>query len=225
MNVPSGADARQNLGMSRGLVGRARQRRRLRTTNRMTSSGAGDDADRSDIAAIAAGDRAALERLYERHRPGLVTFIRRVTGSDHGLTEEVLQDTLMSVWRHAGQFNGDSRVRTWMFTIARRHALGKLRGRPLPDVLRPDEIEPHVALEPGADDAALGNLAIARMRELIERLPDHYQVVLVLSFVEQMTYAEIASVLDVPIGTVRSRISRARESLARLARTEGVSGD
>ncbi|WP_162941878.1 RNA polymerase sigma factor [Desertimonas flava] len=127
----------------------------MRRSEATRAGGEGDRADqvdRSDIAAIAGGDQQALERLYERHRGPLVAFVGHITG-DRGLAEEVLQDTLLAIWHHAGRFEPRARVRTWMYTIARRNALSRLRRR-RPAVTDVGDLDPDdavFAFESGAN--------------------------------------------------------------------------
>lgn len=180
-----------------------------------------DAMDRADLAAVCNSDRDALARLYERHREGLFGFILRVTSYDRMLAEEVLQDTLLAVWFHAASFAGNSQVRTWIYSIARRNALSKLRKK------RPDPVDPEAAIPvidtgPSPDDDALARVEAGVLNGLIDRLPEQLRVILVLAFVEDMPYPEISEVLDVPIGTVKSRVSRARAALVQLGRQAGV---
>src|ERR1051326_2767418 len=83
------------------------------------------------ITRIAAGDREALTDLYARYRQSLFRFLLHLT-PDYGLAEELLQDTLLAVWRSAGSFQGRSSVQTWLLGIARRQAHNTLRQRGLP---------------------------------------------------------------------------------------------
>ncbi len=182
-----------------------------------------DAADRADLAAVVDGDRQALARLYERHREPLFGFILRTTGYDRGLAEEVLQDTLLAVWFNAASFIGAAQVRTWIYSIARRNALSKLRKK-RPDPVDPEDALPVVDTGPTPDDQALARLEAGQLDQLIDRLPEVFRTVLVLAFVEDLPYPEISQVLDVPIGTIKSRVSRARAALVALARQERVLG-
>lgn len=175
-----------------------------------------DAADRADLAAIVGGDRHALARLYERHREPLFGFVLRTTSYDRGLAEEVLQDTLLAVWFNAASFAGASQVRTWIYSIARRNALSKLRKK-RPDPVDPEAAIPVADLGPTPDDRALARLEVGVLNRLIDELPEHFRVILVLAFVEDLPYPEISQVLDVPIGTVKSRVSRARAALVTRA--------
>jgi RNA polymerase sigma-70 factor (ECF subfamily) len=180
-----------------------------------------DAADRADLAAVCHGDRDALARLYERHQEALFGFVLRLTASDRMLAEEALQDTLMAVWMNASSFAGESQVRTWIWSIARRNTLSKLRKK------RPDPVDPEAAIPvidsgPSPDDQALARVDAGVLSGLIDQLPEQLRVTLVLAFVEDLPYPEISAVLDVPVGTVKSRVSRARAALVALAREARV---
>lgn len=150
----------------------------------------------------------------------MVAFVHRITG-DSGLAEEVLQDTLLAIWRHAASFEPRAKVRTWMYTIARRNALSRLRRR-RPDVADIGDLEPVASGAPGPDEAALASINGVELWRLIERLPDTHQVVLLLGYVEDLPYPEIGEVLGISVGTVKSRVSRSRAMLAEFARAEGL---
>jgi len=89
------------------------------------------DDDATLVARVARGDGGALARLYQAYAGRLFGYLLRLTG-DRMLAEEVLQDTMLAVWRSADGFAGASAVPTWLFGIARRQAYYRLRGRPPP---------------------------------------------------------------------------------------------
>jgi RNA polymerase sigma-70 factor (ECF subfamily) len=180
-----------------------------------------DALDRADLAAVVAGDRLALGRLYDRHREPMFGYVLRTTGWDRGLAEEVLQDTLMAVWQHAGSFGGQSQVRTWMYSIARRKALSKLRTR-RPDPVDPVSARPVADDGPGPGDDALARLDLHVLSRLIDELPEAMRSVLVLAFIDDLPYHEISAIMDIPAGTIKSRVSRARAALAERATKEGL---
>lgn len=160
------------------------------------------------------GDSAALDDLLRRHHPRLHAVCFRILGRRSD-ADDAAQNALVSIARNLNSFDGRSSFSTWAYRIAANAALDELRRRrrrpqPLRDVERMHE---HLA-DPRAERAgdALEN------RELVERalaaLPEEYRVALVLRDVADLDYEQIATVLDVPIGTVRSRIARGRARLA-----------
>jgi RNA polymerase sigma-70 factor (ECF subfamily) len=173
------------------------------------------------ICQLCAGDHDALATLYHRHAAGLLSYLRRFLDQPE-IAEEVLQDTFLSAWRSARSFIGRSTVRVWLLGIARRQAMNRLR--------RDGAVPPLIPLEDEevatADDpAALVQAQLDReeLTAAVRTLSPLHREVLSLLLVDQLSYAEIAAVLDVPIGTVRSRVSNARHRLAaqlRAARSE-----
>lgn len=174
------------------------------------------EADTRTIARIAAGDRQALTQLYLRHQQSLFSYLLQLT-PDYGLAEDLLQDTLVAVWRSAHSFEGRSSVRTWLIGIARRQAHNALRQRGLPLAgLSELDNTPAIDLEP--EDAVLASAARDELNTAVRQLPLLHREVLGLIFVQQLSYQETAQVLGVPIGTVKSRLNHAKRSLRALLR-------
>ena len=166
------------------------------------------------VARIAAGERDALAELYERFQRPLFRYLCQLT-PDHGLAEEILQDTLVAVWKGAAGFAGRSRVQTWLIGIARRQAHNTLRRRALPlagpdaDIDVPDpgpDPEMHVLAQADRDELAAA----------VQRLAPAHREVLNLNFMQGLSYQEIAEIVGVPEGTVKSRLSNAKQALRTL---------
>ncbi len=173
------------------------------------------------LARVAAGDRDALAGLYDRHRAALSVFLVRMVG-DRSSAEEALQDTLLAVWRGAGGFEGRSSVRTWLYGIARRQAYTRLRRRS-PQLLALDPDAVLVDSSPTPEHVVVARADLAQLMRLIAVLAPVHREALLLFFVDDLSYAEMAQVLQVPVGTVKSRLSNARRALTGLlADTEGA---
>jgi RNA polymerase sigma factor (sigma-70 family) len=170
----------------------------------------GSDADA--MRAIAAGDRRAFEILYARHRGALWSFIRQFV-ADAQLAEEVLQDTLVALWRSAGSFRGEAQVTTWLFAIARRQAYTHLRKRrPVPvDATDRDSVADP---EPTPDRVVAARDELQRVSGWLGDLSPELRETLLLALAGDLSYPEIADVLTVPVGTVKSRVANARRQLA-----------
>jgi RNA polymerase sigma-70 factor, ECF subfamily len=168
--------------------------------------------DEALLRAVAAGDAAALTRLYERHAGALFGYLYRLAG-DRMTAEEILQDTMLAVWRSAAAFAGRSKVTTWLFGVARRQAHNRLRGRsgletigvPLPDPPEPGA---------GPDELAIAAAGGTPVAAAIDRLPEHHRDVIALVFVAGLPLADVAEVLAIPVGTVKSRLHHARAAVA-----------
>ncbi|MEJ3743931.1 RNA polymerase sigma factor [Actinomycetes bacterium KLBMP 9797] len=167
---------------------------------------------------VAGGDSGALASLYERHGGRLFGYVHRLAG-DRMTAEEILQDTMVAVWRSAGSYAGQSRVTTWLFGVARRQAYNRLRGTPPPTAVEPADV-PDAAL--GPDELAIAAAGGTPVAEAVGRLPDHHREVVGLVFVAGLPLAEAAEVLGVPVGTVKSRLHHARAALVRMLAAQGV---
>ncbi|MGH2493161.1 MAG: RNA polymerase sigma factor [Ktedonobacteraceae bacterium] len=163
---------------------------------------------------IADGDREALSELYTRYQRTLFSYLLQLT-PDYGLAEEILQDTLVAVWKSAHRFEGRSSLQTWLIGIARRQAHNTLRQHKLP-VADESEMESLVATEPEPEAFTLANVARAELAEAFSQLAPLHREVLALIFVQELSYQETATILEVPVGTVKSRICNARRALRAL---------
>ena len=168
---------------------------------------------------VAAGHTDAMGELYRRHGEVLFAQIRFVTG-DLALSEEILQDTLVAIWRGAASFRGESKARSWMIAIAHRQARVRLRRRRL-HVVDDAFLAALPSLAPGPEHVALGRAEAAAVIAAIKRLDTAHREVLGLAVGAGLPHSEIAEILQVPVGTVKSRISAARAALARALSREG----
>ena len=168
---------------------------------------------------IASGDRSALATLYERYHRPLFTYLLQHAG-DRGLAEELLQDTFVAVWRGADGFDehfrdGSGSVRAWLTGIARRQAHNALRRLriPLADAAALEEV---AAPDPEPEAWTLSMFARGELIAAFERLPLLYREIALLALVQDYSYAEMAQILDVPLGTVKSRLAGAKRLLRTL---------
>lgn len=169
-------------------------------------SHAGAD-DRALAADAAGGDRSALETLLDRHFDLVHAVCRRVTGDPHDALDAT-QEALIRVAGNIGRFDGRAKLTTWLYRVAVNAALDELRRRkrrPTPADILPD------ARSPTFETSVDARLDVDQA--LREVAPD-FRTAVVLRDLCGLEYEEIAQVLDVPIGTVRSRIARGRAALA-----------
>jgi RNA polymerase sigma-70 factor (ECF subfamily) len=171
--------------------------------------------DESLIDASRSGDRSALDALLRRHVDMVHAVCVRLAGNPAD-GADATQEALLAIVRGLPRFDGRSSVRTWMYRVATNACLDELRRRARrPSVGLPDAVLERVerADGPALDTAVVDRLSIDRA--LVE-LPEEFRVAVVLRDVAGFDYAQIAEVLDVPLGTVRSRIARGRDRLAEL---------
>ncbi len=168
------------------------------------------------IAAVAAErDRAAFTALFDHFAPRVKTYLMRA-GADAAQADELAQETLLTVWRKAETFDaGRATAATWIFAIARNLRIDRFRkewrdvaaGDPVPD-----SIDETAAPDTALSDAERGE----RVRTALRQLPPEQIKVIELSFFDEKPHAEIAKVLGIPLGTVKSRIRIAMNRLREL---------
>ena len=162
------------------------------------------------------GDSAALDDLLRRHHTRLHSVCLRILGR-RADADDAAQNALIAIVRGLPTFDGRSAFSTWAYRIATNAALDELRRRRRRPPPRLDPTEA-TGRTPEPDPRAERALLAFENRELVERalteLPDDFRVAVVLRDVADLDYESIASILDVPIGTVRSRIARGRALLA-----------
>jgi len=170
--------------------------------------------------AMAGGDARALDELYARYGAGIFSFLMARLGGERQLAEEVLQDVMLAAWNGAGGFRGDSKVLTWLLSIARNRAINATRRRRLPAVPFHDAINAR-ADDTGPLEKVLRQTEHRVVREALVNLPANQREVLVLVFYHHLTMNEVAGVLRISTGTVKSRLHRAKEALRRTLQLEG----
>jgi RNA polymerase sigma-70 factor, ECF subfamily len=172
-----------------------------------------ESGERDLLHAVAAGDADALGHLYRLRGAELLAYLAGVC-RDEQVAQELLQDTMLKVWRHATSYRGDASVRTWLFAIARRTARDYLR-RPDRGVVPDAVLGDHPA--PQQDEPEAGALAKAGTQALLaafgELSPLHREVLLLVAL-HGLSVRETAGVLEVAEGTVKSRLHHARRALA-----------
>ena len=171
--------------------------------------------DRALVAAAQAGDRDALERLIRAHYDRIHAVCRRITGNESDAADAA-QEALIAIVRALPRFDGRSAFSTWVYRIATNASLDELRRRRRrPLTVVHDEVRADV--EP-ADTSSTVAYDLVADRELLEAalldVPDDFRIPVVLRDVADLDYQEIADTLDLPLGTVKSRIARGRGMLA-----------
>jgi RNA polymerase sigma-70 factor, ECF subfamily len=177
------------------------------------------DSDAGLLRRIASGEQQALAELYQRHGRIVLAQINLVAG-DRAVSEEILQDTMLAVWRGAASFRGDSSVRSWLIAIARRQTRDRLRRRRMRTV-GDEALAGHASGTPGPEHVALDRAEVAEVAVAIRALAPPHREVLGLVFGAGLSLREAGGVLDVPVGTVKSRLAAARAALSRRLEEKG----
>ncbi len=170
------------------------------------------------VAAAQGGDRNALDQLIRRHYDRIHAVCRRIAGTNRD-ADDACQEALIKIVRSLPRFDGRSSFATWAYRIATNAALDELRKRqrrPMPGVddIADERFEQRVDNDP----SDVGDRMI--LDHALGELPDDLRAAVVLRDVADLEYAEIAEALDIPVGTVKSRISRGRAALAERLRLD-----
>lgn len=171
------------------------------------------------IEAIAGGDMKALEQFHNRYYAKLVRFVTRLVDSSDA-AEEVVNDTLMTVWRTADRFEGRSKPSTWMFGIAYRMAM-KARQKAM---RRRGDVELDENLVGDATGTAEQVIMRTDLAAAMKRLTPDLRAVVELTYFNGFLYTEIASILECPVGTVKTRMMTARKRLREVLDDGETSG-
>ena len=182
-----------------------------------TAASAAEPADEELLNRIAGHDQSAFEAIYLRHSDLVYSIALRVV-ADPGIAQDVAQEVFLRVWRHPALFDVTrGRFVSWLMSVARNRAVDEVRSR---GRRRLREVMP----APGADDPAdpqavdpqlAAQLADERevVRRAMELLPQEQRTAIELAYFGGMTQQEIASVLDTPLGTVKTRVRLAMKKL------------
>jgi len=164
---------------------------------------------------IAAGDRDAHRQIYERHGRGVLSFLMGRLG-DRSAAEEILQEVMLAVWQGAGEFRGDSSVRTWLLAIALKRAHSRMRRLGRERALAPSD----VVSRNGTSSRLNGADVRIDLHTALHRLPDGQRAAVELLFFHGLTVEEAGQALGIAPGTVKSRIHRAKAALRAWLDTE-----
>jgi RNA polymerase sigma-70 factor (ECF subfamily) len=174
--------------------------------------------DEELIGSFQNGNEQAYVELVRRFRDRLMTFVYRFLG-DMDLSEDIVQDTMVKVYTHKHYYKEIAKFSTWIYTIAGNLAKTELRKRKrrkitLLSQLNTDDRKyeiPSTAIE--SEALVQGKFAERDIQRAILQLPLHFRTVVILRDIQELSYEEISKIVDVPLGTVKSRINRARLQL------------
>lgn len=170
----------------------------------------GCEIDRSILRRVANGEDSALQELYTAYGQRMVAYALRLTGSP-AVAEDVVQDTLVIVWRSAGKYRGEGRVLAWLLGILHHTAMKALRRTSQPIS---EEMENTLAsAEPMPEEEVQAGEQTRWVRQGLQSLSPEHRAVLELVFYQGLSLSEAAEVCGCPLGTIKSRLSYARKSL------------
>ncbi|MCG3126140.1 MAG: ECF RNA polymerase sigma factor SigW [Phycisphaerae bacterium] len=185
--------------------------------------------DRELLRAYLQGDAASFDALVDRYARDLYGFLYRFVG-DAALAEDLVQETFLQIHVAADSFDLARPLKPWLYTIAANKARDLLRSRvrrqerslDAPGGGRDSELSLADAVEAAVDDLEQrsdANDDKQRVRALIARMPEHLRMILILGYYQQLPYADIAEILGIPVGTVKSRLHSAVTHFGNLWRS------
>ena len=171
-----------------------------------------DERECALLVRIAGRDSAAMKELYLLYHRRLARFLMRLT-TRYDLAEEIINDTFWVVWQHAGDFRGASRVSTWILGIAYRRGLKTLR------YAGPPPADTNVEAEAGSEEPAKQEELNEWLDVALQRLPLEQRMVIELAYHVGHSCEEIASIMQCPVNTVKTRMFHARRKLKTILTT------
>jgi RNA polymerase sigma-70 factor (ECF subfamily) len=181
--------------------------------------------DSTVVASFLTGETRAFDELMRRYQDRLTNFVFRMIG-DRGRSEDLVQETFVRVYRHLHRFDQTKKFSTWIYTIASNLAKNELRNRSrnplvLFQTIKQNWDADHRPLEwedaqYKPDDLFRKRHLREKVEEAVKALPEHHRIVFVLRELEGKTYEEIADITGVNLGTVKSRLNRARNNFAQI---------
>lgn len=178
------------------------------------------DPDRELVERARAGERAAFDLLVARYQSRLLRLVLRLL-RDQAEAEDVVQETFLKAYRALPRFRGEAAFYTWLYRIAlngARNAVLRRRQRGAPQGVTPAQLPAPVGEIGTPESMLLSKQVMQTIDAAMEALPLELRTAIVLREIEGLSYEEIAQIMECPLGTVRSRIFRAREAIARRLR-------
>lgn len=163
------------------------------------------------IQAIAGGSENAFSEVYRRYHRPIYNYLLRIVQDDAG-ADDILQEVFLAIWQGAGKFKQKASVKTWIYRIAYKQSISWLRKHkrkssrvPLDEMIDSGE---------SPEERAMAAMRSIYINKAMAGLTLKHRAVIELAFVQEMSYAEIAEILDCPVGTVKSRMSYALRQLS-----------
>jgi RNA polymerase sigma-70 factor (ECF subfamily) len=163
------------------------------------------------------GDEDAFQELVDRYKDLVFALIAR-TVPDRSRAEDIAQDVFLRIHRGLPYFRGEARLSTWIYRIVANVCLqDQTRGRPSVSL----DDDRHAGLAPSGSDRQFGDLELRdRLEKAVARLPANYRLLIAAHYLKGVNYEDLADALQLPLGTVKTQLYRAKQQLRRLLETE-----
>ena len=174
--------------------------------------------DEELIARFQDGDEQSYIELVKRYKDRLINFVFRLV-NDRDQAEDIIQDTMLKLYTHKHYYKNIAKFSTWIYTVAGNFAKTELRKKKTRKVTNNSQLgyedrdyDPP-SNEPSPQKLVEDDFINSKIHDAIDNLPEHFRIVTVLRDIEKLPYEEISSIVEIPLGTVKSRINRARLQL------------
>lgn len=168
------------------------------------------------------GNQEAFAFLVQKHQRLVFNIVLRML-QDYEEASEISQEAFFAAWQGLPAFRGEARFATWLYRIAYNCALKQLeqrkRERSLQTAMAAEQMLEGINKQKGTEDMLELHALQAIVREQIEKLPDKYRIVLILRHLQEKTYEEMAEILSMPVGTIKTHLFRARHLLKQRLNT------
>ena len=174
--------------------------------------------DEKLISRFQAGDERAYVELVNRYKDKLLNFVFQFLG-DLEQAEDVVQDTMIRLYEKKHYYKEIAKFSTWIYTIARNLANTELRKRKrrkttyLSQMSKEERQYEIPAVQDDVDQSLHNEFINDRIQSAINNLPEHFKIVIILRDIQELSYDDISNIVEVPLGTIKSRINRARIQL------------
>ncbi len=177
------------------------------------------------VASVLAGDQEAFGELVELYQRPVYNLTYRMLG-EAGEAEDAAQEAFLRAYQHLDRYDNTRPFKTWLLSIASNYCIDRLRKRRLTWLSIEEPLPPHPSLtssEGEPEDAALSGERHAAIQAMLTELAPEYRAAVILRYWYDMSYTEIAEMLDTTESAIKSRLFRARQSLAEKMESEGIS--
>ncbi len=167
------------------------------------------------VEALKRKDNLAFEHLYTNYKASLFTIVKQIINNED-TAADVLQEAFVTAWKNIDKYDpGKGRLFTWLFNVTRNCAINTTRSKGFKTQQKNDSVEDYVNYIDSRDNTTL-NINQIGLRKQIHQLREDYKNVLELSYFNGYTHEEIAKILDIPVGTVKTRLRNALIELRKL---------